>query len=96
MRKLQIVPTYKYLGINLDQTLNFNYHLKNVVTQISHKLYILSKNRRFLNDQSALIVYKTMILPYFDYGDAIFMFSKSVYLKKLDRLHIRGLKISLR
>ena len=93
---LQIVPTYKYLGINLDQTLNFNYHLKNVVNQISRKLYIFSKIRRFLNDQAALILYKTMILPFFDYVDAVFMFSNSVYLKKLDRLHMRGLRISLR
>ena len=94
--KLQIVPTYKYLGINLDQTLNYNYHLKYLVNSISHKLYVFSKIRRFLNDQSALIIYKSMILPFFDYGDSIFMFSKSIYLKKLDRLHIRGLKISLR
>ena len=35
-----------------------------------------------------------MILPHFDYGDAIFMFSKSPILKKLERLHLRGLKIS--
>ena len=46
--KLQIVPTYKYIGISLDQTLNFNYHLKNVVHQISQKLYIFSKIRRCL------------------------------------------------
>ena len=35
-----------------------------------------------------------MILPYFDYGDVIFMFANNTYLNKLDRLHLRGLKIS--
>ena len=35
-----------------------------------------------------------MILPYYDYADVIFMFSNENLLKKLDRLHIRGLKIS--
>ena len=66
---LQMVPTYKYLGIHLDQTLNFNYHLKNVVNQISHKLYVFNKIQRFLNEKAALNVYKSMILRYFDYGD---------------------------
>ena len=94
--RLQVVPTYKYLSINLDQTLNFNYHLKYIANLISHKLYVFCKIRKYLNDHAALTVYKTMILPYFDYGDAIFMFSKSPILKKLDRLHLRGLKISIR
>ena len=91
---LQVVPTYKYLDINLDQTLSFNYHLKYVANLISHKLYVFCKIRKYLNDHAALTIYKTMILPYFDYGDAIFMYSKSPLLKKLDKLHLRGLKIS--
>ena len=89
-----MVPTYKYLGIHLDETLNFNHHLKNIVNQISHKLYVFNKIRRFLNEKAALNVYKTMILPYFDYGDVVFMFSSENLLKKLDRLHVRGLRIS--
>ena len=93
---IQNVPTYKYLGINLDQTLNFNYHLKNVVNTISRKLYIFSKIRRFLNVKTSIILYKTMILPFFDYGDVVYMFSNSNILHKLDRMHLRGLKISLK
>ena len=92
--KLQSVPTYKYLGIHLDQTLNYEYHMKNVLKIISSKLYVFSKIRRFLSEKAALDVYKTMILPYFDYGDVIFMFSNENLLNKMDRLHLRGLKIS--
>ena len=91
---LQTVPTYKYLGVHLDQTLSLEYHVKSVVKNISHKLYVFSKIRRFLSEKAALDIYKTMILPYFDYGDVIFMFSNENLLRKLDRLHIRGLKIS--
>ena len=91
---LQNVPSYKYLGIHLDQTLSFDYHIKSVVNNISHKLYIFSKIRRFLSINAALDIYKTMVLPYFDYGDVVFMFSNGGLLKKLDRLNVRGLKIS--
>ena len=90
------VPTYKYLGIHLDQTLNYKYHSENLLKLINHKLYMFSKIRRYLNVQSAATIYKTMILPYFDYGDIIYMSSNIPEIKKLDRKHIRGLRISFR
>ena len=46
--QLQVVPTYRYLGVNLDQTLNFKYHLESLINIISFKLYLFSKVRRFL------------------------------------------------
>ena len=93
--QLQVVPTYKYLGINLDQTLNFKYHLDTVINNISFKLYLFSKVRRFINEKCALTIYKTMLMPFFDYCDIIYMFSCSNELQKLNRHHIRGMKLCL-
>ena len=45
---LQSVPTYKYLGFNLDQTLNFKHYLVLLINNISFKSYLFSKIRRFL------------------------------------------------
>ena len=42
--RLIAVPTYKYLGINLDQTLSFKYHLGILVNAISFKLYLFKQN----------------------------------------------------
>ena len=92
---LQIVPTYKYLGMNLDQTLSFKYHLECLISNISFKLYMFSKIRRYLNEKCAITIYKTMLMPFFDYCDVIYMYSGVNELKKLDRHHIRGMKISL-
>ena len=93
--ELQMVPTYKYLGFNLDQTLNYKYHLGTVISNISFKLYLFSKVRRFLNEKSAIIVYKTIILPFYDYCDVIYSLSNTPELKKLDRQHLRGMRICL-
>ena len=93
--QLKTVPSYQYLGINLDQTLNFKYHLGLLVNAISFKLYLFNKIRKFINEKSAIIIYKSMVLPYFDYCDVVFMFSKASELDKLDRLHKRGMRISL-
>ena len=93
--KIQLVPTYKYLGVHLDQTLNFKYHLESLISNITFKLYMFSKIRRFLNEKCAIIVYKTMLIPFYDYCDIVYMYSGLHELQKLDRHHIRGLKICL-
>ena len=72
------------------------YHTENLLKLINHKLYMFSKIRKYLNVTSAITIYKTMILPYFDYGDVIFMSSVIPEIRKLDRNHIRGLRISFK
>ena len=89
------MPSYKYLGFNLDQTLSFKHHLELLINNISFKLYLFSKIRRFINEKSAVIVYKTMILPFFDYCDIVYMFSMKPELKEMDRQHSRGMRICL-
>ena len=66
---LQTVPTYKYLRVNLDQTLNFKYHLECLISNITFKLYMFNKIRSILNEKCALTVYKTIVMPFFDYCD---------------------------
>ena len=90
---LQVVPTYKYLGFMLDSTLSFNYHVNNVSKIVAYKINLLSKVRRFLTEDVALKIYKSMILPYFDYGDVLYGVANAAGLEKLQRLQNRGLKI---
>ena len=93
---IQQVPSYKYLGIALDNSLNFNIQIQQTMNKVSHKLYILSKIRQFLTVKSAILIYKTMILPYFDYGDIVYMFSSKNELNKLERLQERCINICTR
>ena len=68
---LKQVPSYKYLGLILDSTLNYNLHVNQILRTVLHKLMLLSKMKKYLRDEVALSVYKSMILPYFDYADII-------------------------
>ena len=90
---LQVVPTYKYLGITLDSTLLFNNHVKNVIAMVSYKATLLSKIRKFLLEDVAIKIYKTMVLPYFDYGDVIYATASQEGLEKLQRVQNKCLKI---
>ena len=91
--KLQVVPTYKYLGFVLDTTLSFNSQVNNVVKTVAYKANVLAKIKRFLTDDVALLIYKSMIVPYFDYADVIYNTAKKESLEKLQRLQNRCLKI---
>ena len=46
--RLDRVSSYKYLGFILDEHLNFNKHVSEICNIVSHKLFLLSKIRRFL------------------------------------------------
>ena len=90
---LQLVPSFKYLGLILDSTLNYNQHIASVIRTVLHKTSLLSKVKRYLRDDVALQIYKSMILPYLDYADAIFHKANTTDLDKLQRLQNRCLKI---
>ena len=90
---LQVVPTYKYLGFTLDSTLTFGNHVSNVTRLVAYKANLLAKIRKFLTEKTALNIYKSMIMPYFDYGDVVYDTACQDGLEKLQRLQNRCLKI---
>ena len=92
---LKKVLTFKYLGLTLDQTLNYNHHVSSVIRTVMHKMTLLAKMKKYLNTDVALLIYKAMLLPYLDYADVIFNKSNSLDLDKLQRLQNRCLRICL-
>ena len=91
---LENVDHYKYLGINLDSTLNFK-HMNNLMKIVSHKLYLLSKIRKFITKAAALRIYNVMVVPYIDYGDIVYAGATAASLNKLQRLQNRALRVIL-
>ena len=92
---IDYVFQYKYLGITLDEILSFRAHLVNTIKLVAHKIQILSKIRCNIIEEAAIKIYKSMILPYLDYGDIFFINSNSKQIKKLQTLQNRALRICL-
>ena len=67
---------YTYLGCNLGQHLNWESFLKDVIQRVNFKLFLFGKIRHLLTFTSAVLVYKQMVLPFFDYLD---IFCTSIY-----------------
>ena len=72
-----------------DQYMNHVYQLA------SHKIYLLSKIRQYVNANAALSIYKTKILPYFDLGDIFYLGSHQKSTVKLQRLQNRALQVCI-
>ena len=60
-----------------------------------HKKILLTKMMQFFNKNTALQIFKMMILPYFDYCDVIYHGTCSNDLERLQRLQNKCLKTCL-
>ena len=94
-QEIQFVDHYKYLGVILDQNLNYQKHLKETFRLASHKVDLLSRIRKFITNDAALLIYKTKILPYLDYGDVLYLGSCNKALSKLQSIQNRALRICI-
>ena len=62
--KLQYVKHFNYLGIKLENTLTFENHANETIRMVAHKLYSLSRIRKYINIGQAITIYRSMIVPY--------------------------------
>ena len=90
---IDYVPSYKYLGITVDHTLSFNLHMSQIIKTVSYKLSLLQQLRIYITTDSAVQIYKSMVLPYIDYGDVLYHNTTVNHLNKLQTLQNRGLRI---
>ena len=93
---LEQVCSYKYLGLILDEHLTYNKHIKEMNKVISHKLYLMSKIRKYLTEQACIDIFKTMVLSVIEYCDIIYGGTSQGNLSTIDKLFYRGLRICLR
>ena len=66
---LQQVISYKYLGIIVDQELNFASHVKELLKNIRFKSLLLFYLKKMMSRRVLLHVYKSYVLPIIDYAD---------------------------
>ena len=88
-------PYCKYLGIVLDSNLNYKQNIDQCVKIVSHKIYLLSKICKFINEDTAISIFKSMIAPIIDYRDVVYMGGTKEGLDRLQKLQNRALRICL-
>ena len=92
---LQVVTSYKYLGLTLDSQLNYNQHVNKTIGSVTGKLEQFRRMRSFLSTKAAVMVYNGMILPILEYGDVFLRAASAENRKRLQILQNKGLRCAL-
>ena len=77
----------KYLGMFLDKSLNFSYHIKEKMPKAIKGIDIIKKLRKTLPRHALITIHKSFVRPHLDYGDIIYDQPKNENLnQKIERI----------
>ena len=88
-----IVKQYKSLGPVIDEKLNGVARYNHITQILSHRKQLFFKIRFFLDQKTAVSLFKTNIQPIFDYKDFLYIMLNQEKLDKLQTLQNRFLRI---
>ena len=79
---IQVVSSFKLLGVTIDNKLNFNIHVTELKKNINKRLFSI-KRLFFLSLRVKLLFLKTFIFPYFDYCSTITLYFPKETIQRL-------------
>ncbi len=92
---IENVESFKYLGMTVDNQLTFHHHIDKVIDKTSTKLGLLYKTRWLFDENTALMLYKALIIPHFDFGSIIYEVCPQYQLHRLQVVQNAALRLVL-
>jgi hypothetical protein len=65
---IEKVSSFKYLGLYLDENLNYELHFNHVCTKLSAAIGCMNLSRKYLNEKTFIIMLNTFLYSVIDYG----------------------------
>ena len=93
-QNFDIVDSYKYLGLIIDDKLSFQKHFYNIAGRASHKLRKLKEIRGHINDHTAVTIFKSLKKNLFDYCDAVWDAAGVTLKNKLQSIQDKALQVA--
>ena len=92
--KLKSSNTTKFLGVWIDNCLNWNEHLKQLMTKLKRNLGLLRNSKNFLPKHGMKLLYYAQFYSHLSYGILIWgCMIKKEQLNKIDRLHKKAVSL---
>ena len=66
-KELEVIQKTKYLGVTIDNSLNWKEHIKTVSTKVSKAIGFLRPSKTFLPQETLKTLYKGIVEPHFWY-----------------------------
>ena len=84
----------KVLGIQIDQNLSFEEHIKLLLKKANNKLYALMRISKYFTQETRRLIMKTFIESQFNYCPLIWMCHSRGLNQKINKLHERALRVA--
>ena len=90
---IDMTENTKFLGVIIDQNLNFHSHITYIKGKISRTLGILYKSKKVFDKKVLLTLYNSFIHPLFTYCICVWGRTPQCYLEPLKKLQKRAIRI---
>ena len=87
------VDKVKFLGVYLDSSLSWKYHIHEVESKVSKNIGIISRLKHLLPNHILRMLYCALILPYFSYCNLVWANSCKYKIQKLILLQKKIIRI---
>ena len=94
-KTLKETPSHKHLGIILQNNCRWDEHIRSVINKTSMLFSCLRSYKYKISRKALETMYKSFILPLFDYADIVWDNRTDTQSKKLESLHLEAIRIIL-
>ena len=91
--EIERVEEIKFLGVTIDEKINWKSHIKHVQTKVSRSIAVINKAKTILDKKSLHTLYCSLVLPYFQYCVEIWGNNYVTSLKAITTLQKRAIRI---
>ena len=91
--KLEIKVSTKFLGVTIDNALNWHDHIMNVKGKINSSIYIINRVKHLLSIKHLTTLYYSLVHPHLQYGITLWGGSHSSYVNKLITLQKKAIRL---
>ena len=91
--EIERVSENKFLGVIIDEKINWKQHIKYIQTKISRSISVLGKSKHILDYKALRILYCSMVLPYLNYCSEVWGNTYKSSLHSIILLQKRAIRI---
>jgi hypothetical protein len=90
---IESVNQHKHLGVILQNNFKWDTHIKSIASKVNMLIACLSSFKYRLGRKVLETLYKSFIMPHFDYADVVWDSCPEVLSNSLEDLHLQALRI---
>lgn len=94
--EIERVDSFKYLGVLIDDRLDFNSHCDYTTKKMAKKVNFIGRIRNKIDSKTALLLFKSIIVPHYDYCASILFLLNKTQINLIQMIQNRALRIILK